>query len=153
MTLYEGLAATPSGTRALAAARLRYRVVGALYSALKSAGLNQSQVAKTLGVRRSAANQVFRSDGNLRINTVAEYLDAMGFELSLAVVPAGTAREQAQTWRTLKTETRQAPPWPRLEWLLAAGAVEGATCSRLTTRERITSADISYNRNDYAMSA
>jgi hypothetical protein len=47
-------------------------------------------------VRRSAANQVFRGSGNVRVNTVAEYLDAMGFELVVDIAPTGTAREATQ---------------------------------------------------------
>lgn len=93
MTLYDKLDNTAEGRSALAAARLRYRVLSVLNDALEASGMTQSAVAKKLKVRRSAANQVFRGSGNLRVNTVAEYLEAMGFELTLAIDPIGTARE------------------------------------------------------------
>jgi transcriptional regulator with XRE-family HTH domain len=91
-TLYEEVHNAPGGRRALASARLRYRVLSVLSEALEASGATQSAVADRLKVRRSAANQVFRGSGNLRVNTLAEYLDAMGFELTLAIAPSGTAR-------------------------------------------------------------
>ncbi|MGW4412627.1 helix-turn-helix domain-containing protein [Nonomuraea sp. NPDC004702] len=63
-----------------------------LHKALESSGLTQSDLAKKLGYRRSAVNQVFRGDGNVRIETLAEYLHEMGFELDAHLVPAGEHR-------------------------------------------------------------
>ncbi len=101
MTLYEALASTRDGRRGLAAARLRYRVKGLLHRALASSGMSQSDVAKALGLGKSAVSQVFSCSGNLRVNTVAEYLDAMGFEVNLELVPAGTARKKAVQLRSI----------------------------------------------------
>jgi transcriptional regulator with XRE-family HTH domain len=93
MSLYERIAARPGGERALAAARLRRSVLVILHRALKASGLDsQSDLAKCLRVRRSAVNQVFRGDGNVRISTLAEYLHAMGFEADLTLVKAGEMR-------------------------------------------------------------
>jgi hypothetical protein len=90
MSLYDRVNAMPRGGRALAAARLRRTVILALHKALRASGLeSQSQLAKRLHVRRSAVNQVLRGDGNVRIDTLAEYLYEMGFEVSLAIVAAG----------------------------------------------------------------
>ncbi|QYC39047.1 hypothetical protein Nocox_07105 [Nonomuraea coxensis DSM 45129] len=102
MSLYERFAATARGARALAAARLRQEVLGALHQAQKLSGLSQSEIAQTLGVRRSAANQVFRGDGNLRVNTMADYLHAMGFELDIRLVRAGEPRRAALERREVK---------------------------------------------------
>jgi DNA-binding phage protein len=89
-TLYDRVAAKPGGEAALAAARLRREVLTALHEAFQASSLgSQSAIARRLGVRRSAVNQVLRGDGNLRINTVAEYLHALGFELDVKLVPAG----------------------------------------------------------------
>ncbi|GHE43834.1 hypothetical protein GCM10017673_52470 [Streptosporangium violaceochromogenes] len=93
MNLYERIAGTARGAKALASARLRHEVLAALHQALTLSGLAQSDVAKSLGVRRSAANQVFRSDGNVRINTLADYLFAMGFELDVRLVRVGEPRK------------------------------------------------------------
>ena len=104
MGLYEQLEAQPGGRRKLAAARLRERILGLLHSALRNSGMTQAELAEALNVRRSAVNQVFRGEGNLRVNTIAEYLDTLGYELRVEVVPAGTARERIRE-RTLSSES------------------------------------------------
>ena len=93
--LQERLLATDQGARALAAARLRHEVLRVLNRALRSAGLSQADLAKRLNLRRSAVNQVFRGDGNIRVNTLAEYLSMLGFESHLELRPLGTARQLA----------------------------------------------------------
>jgi len=96
MSLYERVAAKPGGGRALAAARLRRSVLVILHGAFRASGLDsQSELAKRLRVRRSAVNQLFRGDGNVRINTLAEYLYEMGFELSITLVREGELRAAA----------------------------------------------------------
>ncbi|MFI2734747.1 helix-turn-helix domain-containing protein [Streptomyces sp. NPDC018711] len=92
--LYERLAATEEGARALAAARLRYEALATIHESLEESGVTQTELARRLGIRKSAVNQVVHSDGNMRISTLAEYLHALGFELSLDRVKAGTAREK-----------------------------------------------------------
>ncbi|MEV0615180.1 helix-turn-helix transcriptional regulator [Nonomuraea sp. NPDC050404] len=101
-SLYERFAATVRGARALAAARLRHEVLGALHQALQICGMSQSDVAQAVGVRRSAANQVFRGDGNVRINTLADYLHAMGFEADIRLVRSGEPRRAALEQRPIK---------------------------------------------------
>jgi len=65
----------------------------ALHQAFKASGVRtRSEVADRLKVRKSAVSQVFRGDGNLRINTLAEYLFALGFELDVTLVRAGELR-------------------------------------------------------------
>jgi hypothetical protein len=96
MSLYDRVTAKPGGGRALAVARLRRSVLVALHRAFKASGLDsQSELAKRLPVRRSAVNQVFRGDGNVRINTLAEYLYEMGFEVNITLVRAGELRAAA----------------------------------------------------------
>jgi DNA-binding phage protein len=91
--LYDRVAAKPRGEAALAAARLRREALVALHKAFEASGLtSQSALARHLNLRRSAVNQVFRGDGNLRINTLAEYLYALGFELNITIVHAGEPR-------------------------------------------------------------
>src|SRR5258708_39114777 len=91
--LYDRVAAKPGGKAALAAARLRREVLVSLHEAFHASGLStQSEIARRLGVRRSAVNQVFRGEGNLRINTVAEYLHTLGFELDVTLIQAGEPR-------------------------------------------------------------
>lgn len=102
-TLYDRVAAKAGGEAALAAARLRREVLIALHEAFEASGLqSQSELARRLHVRRSAVNQVFRGDGNLRINTLAEYLHATGFELNLTMVHAGEPHQAAIEGRSAR---------------------------------------------------
>jgi transcriptional regulator with XRE-family HTH domain len=95
MTIHDRLVKVPKGARALSVARLRYEVLKVLHAALHRSGLNQSELAGRLGVRKSAVNQVLRGDGNVRISTLAEYLHEAGFELEVRAVPLGRPREDA----------------------------------------------------------
>ncbi len=101
MSAYDRLASTGQGSRLLAESRLRYRVLAIIDEAMASAELNQVSLANKMGVRKSAVNGVLRGDGNLRVNTLADYLHACGLELELTAVPEGTARK--------RTRDRKAP--------------------------------------------
>ncbi|MFF4311694.1 helix-turn-helix domain-containing protein [Streptomyces sp. NPDC001507] len=91
-SLYDRFASSEDGAQLLAATRLRREVLRILHRALTASGLTQSQLAERLHVRKSAVSQVFRGDGNLRVNTLAQYLGAMGYELDVRVVEAGEPR-------------------------------------------------------------
>jgi len=93
MSLYDKVERKPGGKAALASARLRREVLVALHEAFAASDVHtQSEVAERLNVRKSAVSQVFRGDGNLRINTLADYLFALGFELNVQLVVAGEPR-------------------------------------------------------------
>ncbi len=85
MSLRKIVESIPGGTAALASARLRRRVLRALDEGMESSGISQAELARRLGRSRSAVNQVLTGDGNLRIETLAEYLEAMGCELVVSV--------------------------------------------------------------------
>lgn len=112
ISLYDRIAGEPNGRRRLASARLRRRVLVLLHEALGNSELNQSDLAKKLGIRRSAVNQVFRGDGNVRIDTFADYLHELGLEAEIKLVPAGKARqtftEAAQAANTVASTSRLA---------------------------------------------
>lgn len=94
-TLYERIARTDDGAKRLAVARLKREVLRALHTALKASGLNQKELASRLKVRKSAVSQALRGEGNLRVQTVAEYLHALGYELDVRLVEAGEPRKAA----------------------------------------------------------
>jgi transcriptional regulator with XRE-family HTH domain len=119
-SLYDRIARTEGGSRQLAAARLRHEVLKLVHRAQRASGLNQVQLAKRLGVRKSAVNQVLRGDGNLRINTLAEYLHATGFEMTVELVPAGQPREQVLLRRALYASG------PRIKYDIAGSAAAGS---------------------------
>jgi transcriptional regulator with XRE-family HTH domain len=100
MSLYNAIATTRGGQRHLAKARLRYRVLSLLHEALSRSCLSQTDLADAAEVTKSAVSQAFAGNGNLRVDTIAAYLDALGFELGLRLEHAGTARAEATNWVT-----------------------------------------------------
>lgn len=88
--LHSRILAIPGGARALAAARLRQDVLRALRQALADARMTQQDLARRLGVRKSAVNRVFQGDGNVQLNTIAEYMHELGMEVRIDVSRAGT---------------------------------------------------------------
>lgn len=103
MSLYDRVIARAGGGRALAIARLRRTVLSTLHSAFSMSGIeSQSDLARRLRVRRSAVNQIFNGDGNLRISTLAEYLYEMGYELDITLVRAGEPRAAALEGRVVQ---------------------------------------------------
>jgi transcriptional regulator with XRE-family HTH domain len=71
-----------------------------LHIALGASGVTQSALAGMLKIRKSAVNQVLRGDGNLRVKTLAEYLNALGYELDVRLVEAGEPRKAALEGRS-----------------------------------------------------
>lgn len=70
-------------------ARLRARVLALLDAAQQYSGQSQVDIAETLGIRKSAVHQVLKGNGNLRIDTLGEYLSAMGMEADIVVAKSG----------------------------------------------------------------
>lgn len=69
-------------------------------------------VPKKLAVRKSAVNQVFKGDGNVRITTLAEYLHALGYELRVSVVPAACPANSPRAQRLRLTSRSRRLPSP-----------------------------------------
>lgn len=122
-SLYDRLAAEPGGLRELASARLRHRVLTLLRKALGRSGMSQSDLAKKLRRRRSAVNQVFRGDGNVRIDTLAEYLHELGFELDLNLVPAGEHRRAFEERRSVRSVSAEVASVTSITWKASPTAV------------------------------
>ena len=70
-------------------ARLRARVLALLHAAAEESKLTQVEIATKLGVRKSAVNQVFNGAGNIHIDTLGEYLAAMGLEADIVIAHLG----------------------------------------------------------------
>lgn len=85
MTLRKSFEQLPNGKKLLASAKLRRQITKALNKALVASNMTQSDLSRQLGKSRSAVNQVLTGDGNLKIETIAEYLFAMGAELHVQV--------------------------------------------------------------------
>ncbi len=96
--------------------------------------MNQTELASKLGIRKSAVNQVFRGDGNVPMNTLAEYLHELGFEAHVELAPAGTAR----------LNVRDYAPKPHLEWIAVGKPTfqesTSAAAPKMLSRESFTAA-------------
>lgn len=88
MDWYEERASTPEGRLGLAKAELRYRAVEVIADALERSRLTQKELAERLGVSTGRVSQVLGGDQNLRLNTLAEYLHALGRAARLDSVAA-----------------------------------------------------------------
>lgn len=73
-------------------ARLRSRVLALLHAAQQRTGATQVDIAARLGIRKSAVNQVLNGAGNIQIDTLGQYLAAMGLEADLVVAELGEFR-------------------------------------------------------------
>lgn len=91
MTLSNLLSSTPEGRRAQAAAKLRGDVLEMLHDALETAGLTRVALAQKMGRGKSAVTNALTGDGNLRVNTIAEYLDAMDMDVEIRATPRAAA--------------------------------------------------------------
>lgn len=74
-----------------AGSRLRLRAQGLLSGAMAASGISKTELAKRLGVRKSAVGEALKGNGNFHLQTLAEYLGVMGFELELVPMKAGEA--------------------------------------------------------------
>ncbi len=92
MTLRKAFEQLPNGKKLLASAKLRREIIKALSKALAASKMTQSDLSRELGKSRSAVNQVLTGDGNLKIETIAEYLFAMGAELHVQVSTSASVR-------------------------------------------------------------
>lgn len=88
-SMYAALTQTPEGRRMMASAELRSRALALLNAALDRSGMTKRELADVLGVGKSAVSSVLKGNGNVRIDTLAEYLDALGFEVDMAAVLSG----------------------------------------------------------------
>jgi transcriptional regulator with XRE-family HTH domain len=83
----------------IAASRLRLRALALIDGAMRATKVNRAGLAQRLGVRRSAVQQVMTGTGNLQLQTLAEYLGVLGFELELVPVEAGEVRRSMRERR------------------------------------------------------
>ena len=107
--LYDRLAATQGGSRLLAQARIRREVLRLLRQAQAASGLSIADIATATGDRRREVKRDFDGDGNVRLDVLARYLHAMGYELDLRLVPVGEPRQAV-------VEQRDVRPAPFQRW-------------------------------------
>jgi antitoxin component HigA of HigAB toxin-antitoxin module len=85
-TLAQELEQDPSQRSELSAARAAVDTVALLNRAFSQSGLKAKDLSNRLGITEGRVSQVLNGDGNLRIATVARFLDAMGYRFSVCAV-------------------------------------------------------------------
>lgn len=78
---------TRSGRMDLAAAKLANSVGSLMGRAARASGKLSSQIAKDMQVTPGRVTQILGSGGNVRIATLARFMDACGYELKLTAEP------------------------------------------------------------------
>jgi transcriptional regulator with XRE-family HTH domain len=115
VSAYEDRASTPEGRISLAAARLALRISDLLHSAKIRSGHSSKQIADQLGITEGRVSQILNGSGNLHVATVARFLAACGFELSVKTVPLGTKPSSPQ-----REKRNPAQGHPRKSWHIFA---------------------------------
>jgi hypothetical protein len=87
LSLFDYLGASPLGARELAASQLTNDALILLQTALSSTGVTQKQLADTLGIGESRVSQVINGDGNIKLTTLARYMRALGYAVTVSVTP------------------------------------------------------------------
>ena len=105
MTLIKAFEALPDGKRLLASARLRRNVAVELSKAELKSGKTKAEMARELGVTRSAVTQVFASNGNLKLDTISDYFFVLGAKLNFNIeYNESPSMDHANPWEPIKKD-------------------------------------------------
>lgn len=91
MSLHERLSATHDGRRALAKTRLRTQVIEGLWEAVEACG-GEDEFRRRAGLSKRRLRRVSIERRDIRVDELADWLHAGGFELEVRLVPAGQPR-------------------------------------------------------------
>lgn len=87
LPLFEEVGLSPKVSRELAASQLTNDALVLLQTALSSTGVTQKQLADKLGIGESRVSQVINGDGNIKLTTLARYMRALGYAVTVSVTP------------------------------------------------------------------
>ncbi|MET9301904.1 hypothetical protein ABZX66_21530 [Micromonospora aurantiaca] len=76
----------------LAAAAAAARIARLVNAGKNASGLTSKEIATKLAITEGRVSQILNGDGNVHIATVARFLRAMGYELSISAVPVEPGR-------------------------------------------------------------
>jgi transcriptional regulator with XRE-family HTH domain len=110
----------------IAGSRLRGRALALLYAAIKESGMTKTQLAKKLGIRKSAVTQLLHSNGNMRLDTLADYLIELGFEADIALCKVGELGEADAAHRAPQHTFLLQSEEPRRQAELLSAGPQGA---------------------------
>lgn len=111
---YAERASTREGRSSLAAARLALRISDLLQSVKVRSGRSSKQIADQLEVTEGRISQILNGSGNLHVATIARFLSACDFELSVQAVPFGlsaSSNRREKKGRSQDSPTRKWQSW------------------------------------------
>jgi transcriptional regulator with XRE-family HTH domain len=82
--------------RRLAAAEAAIDIAILLHRARNRRGLSQAAAAKLAGLQQQAVSRLERPDANPRLDTIQDYLSALGYALELKVIDVETGEVAAE---------------------------------------------------------
>jgi antitoxin component HigA of HigAB toxin-antitoxin module len=86
---------SPEERLGMAQAEARFRAGEVIHEALDAEGVSQHELAQRLGRTDGAVSQVLWGHRNLTLNTLVEYLHALGYKLQLSAVPHDAPAREA----------------------------------------------------------
>jgi DNA-binding XRE family transcriptional regulator len=86
--------------RRLAAAEAAIDIAILLYRARERRGLSQAAAAKLAGLQQQAVSRFEQPDANPRLETIQEYLGALGYALELTAIDIETGEKTAKVLLT-----------------------------------------------------
>jgi DNA-binding XRE family transcriptional regulator len=86
--------------RRLAAAEAAIDIAILLYPARERRGLSQAAAAKLAGLQQQAVSRFEQPDANPRLETIQEYLGALGYALELTAIDTETGEKTAKVLLT-----------------------------------------------------
>jgi transcriptional regulator with XRE-family HTH domain len=92
-SMFEQRQASGAGAQGLSAARFALQVIRLFFSAKKESGLSHREIASRLEITEGRVSQVLNGDGNVHVATLARFMHAMGYDLSLRAIPFADGRE------------------------------------------------------------
>lgn len=127
--LIEELEADPRVRSELAAARLASTVGALMEQVGEATSAKYKDIAAAMGVTSGRVSQILSGDGNVRIATLARFLDACGYELELTARPKsgrGPAITLPRASRRPRARQPARAPESAVQWRSATARLEAS---------------------------
>lgn len=106
---FDQLVATPKGALDQASAKVVNAVGGLMQRALAATGTAKQDIAKAMLVSPGRISQILAADGNVKVSTLARFMEACGYELSISAVPKREGLPSLEPRRRGPRRVRTAP--------------------------------------------
>jgi hypothetical protein len=105
----EKVMSTRTGAMDMAAARLVSSVGGLMQRALAMTGKRNQEVAQEMRVTPGRITQLLNADGNIKVSTLARFMEACGYEVVISALPKKEGLPSLEPRRRTKRNRSAAP--------------------------------------------